>query len=109
MPYQGAIIPDDDPDYVWIEMSDEELAAELEARKAAIIRQWGLTPEEAAEDDDLVTAAAAGHEAGPPATAPDLEEWLLHEDGRQGVREWSRQEARAGKKRVLRASLDRSN
>lgn len=90
-------------------MGAEEKGLRLEARKAEIIRQWGLTPEEAIEDDDLVSAAALEAESRASPTVPDFEDWLRHEDGQQGVREWSRQEARAGKKRVLRASLDWSN
>ncbi len=109
MPYSGPRIPDDDPDYVWIDKTPEELAAELAERKAEIARTWGLTPAEAAEDDDLLTAAAQAPREPSLPIPPNFAANLLSQQGEQALNAWRLQAARAGKKRVLRASLTWEN
>ncbi len=106
MPYLGPIIPDEDPDYIWIDMTPEEAAAALSARKAEITREWGLTPEEAAEDDELITAAA---QQPPDPALPGGESHLLDEESQASLNAWYRHTARLGKKRVPRASLTWDN
>jgi hypothetical protein len=109
MAYTGPRIPDDDPDYVWIDKSPAELAAELEARKAEIVREWGLTTEEAEEDNDLITAAAQEPRDRTLPMPSDFEANLLSQEGQEALDAWRLQSARAGKKRVLRASLTWEN
>jgi hypothetical protein len=109
MAYTGPRIPDDDPDYVWIDKSPAEVTAELEARKAEIVREWGLNPEEAAEDDDLIAAAAQEPRDRALPIPSDFEANLLSREGQEALDAWRMQAARAGKKRVLRASLTWEN
>lgn len=104
---QGRIIPDDDdPDYVWIDMTPEECEANIRERKARLIRHLGLTAEEAEEDDEFLTLSAAQRNCGTAVTPPDWQEILLAGQGAAGLRHWSQQQAMLGKKRVHRAALD---
>jgi hypothetical protein len=106
MKYSGAIVPDDDPDYVWIEKTDEERAAELHAKKARIIQELGLTPEEAVLQDRVITIDALEPEDGIFTVPRHWEETLLEQFGQEAVDDWRRSRARAGKKRILRSSLE---
>jgi len=97
-------VPDDDPDFEWVNKTAEEAAAELAVKKARLARERGLSREEAIVDEHDLTIDALEPEDGVFAVPRDWEERLLREHGQAARDQWRKRRARAGKKRVPRAS-----